>query len=152
MPVWISLPIAFTTSDSYEVGVPEPRPDVERTEERVVTIPSDDAAPVTRQTGEITGTARDFVTGQPMASVQLFVPGTGRGTLSNREGRFLIQHVPVGEQEIVALLIGFGQISERVIVTTEERTEVNFNLQPTAISFEKLVVKGTAKTGGRNTP
>ena len=58
----------------------------------------------------------------------------------------------MGEQEIVALLIGFGRISERVIVTTEERTEVNFNLQPIAISLEKLVVKGTAKTGGRNTP
>jgi len=152
MPVWISLPIAFTTSDSYEVGVPEPRPDVERTEERVVTIPSDDAAPVTWQTGEISGTATDAATGQPMASVQLFVPGTGRGTLSNREGRFLIQHVPVGEQEVVAILIGFGRISERVTVTTEERTEVNFDLQPTAISLEKLVVRGTAKTGGRYTP
>jgi len=150
-PVWISLPIEFTTSDGYETEVSERRPEVERTEERVATIPSDVATPVARQTGEITGTATDAATGVPLASVQVFVSGTGRGTLSNKEGRFLIRHVPVGEQEVVAQFIGYGQISEGLTVMEGEGAEVKFDLQPTAISLEKLVVKGTAKVRGGQT-
>ena len=142
-PVWISLPIEFMTSDRHEAERAERRPEVERTEEWVVTIPSDASAPSARQTGEITGTTRGVATDQPIAFVQVFVSGTGRGTLSNQEGRFLIRHVPVGEQEVVAHLIGYGQVSARVSVADEEWAEVDFNLQPTVIALKRLVVKGT---------
>jgi hypothetical protein len=48
----------------------------------------------------------------------------------------------VGEREVVAHLIGFGQLRQRADVTTAEPTHVEFELQPEAISLEKLVVRG----------
>ena len=151
-PVWISLPIEFTTEDSPMAEIPEPRLAVEGTPERVVTTSSDISAPVGGKTGEVTGIARDAATGQPLAFVQVFVSGTGRGTLSNQEGRFLIEHVPVGDQEVVAHFIGFAQVSEAVSVRTEDRTEVDFELEPTAIGLERLVVKGTARAAQTHNP
>ena len=57
------------TSDRHEAERAERRPEVERTEEWVVTIPSDASAPSARQTGEITGTTRGVATDQPIAFV-----------------------------------------------------------------------------------
>jgi hypothetical protein len=74
--------------------------------------------------------------------VQTYVAGTGRGTLSNQDGRFLISHVPVGEQEVVADLIGYGRGQETVSVTADETAEASFDLRTTAISLTPLVVRG----------
>ena len=82
-----------------------------------------------------------------MGFVQVYVAGTRVGTLSNQEGRFLIRHVPVGEREVFALLIGYGRQIVGVSVTEGESAEVNFQLQVTAIGLEPLVVRGTPNTG-----
>jgi TonB family protein len=95
-----------------------------------------------REMGEIAGITRDAQTGRPMAGVQVFVIGTQRGTLSSQDGRFLIRHVPVGEREIVADLIGYGRMSQRVMVTTNAPAEASFDLSVTPIPMEGLVVWG----------
>jgi TonB family protein len=95
-----------------------------------------------REMGEIAGVATDAETGRPLAGVQVFVLGTQRGTLSDQDGRFLIRHVPVGEQEVVADLIGYGRTSQGITVTAEGRAEVAFNLPVTAIPLDRLLVWG----------
>jgi TonB family protein len=143
--VWISLPIQYTTENTREAAAPEALP-------VFGPPPTVAVSPVTRETGGIIGTAVDAAAGEPIASVQIYIPGAGLGSLSNKDGRFLIPLVPVGEQDLVAELIGYGRISERVTVTDGETTEVKFILRPTAIGFSPLVVEGSAKTGGIHTP
>lgn len=56
------------------------------------------AAPLAAQnTGTITGTITDLRTGGPRASAQVSVPGTGLGTVSSQQGRYLLPNVPAGE-------------------------------------------------------
>lgn len=103
-----------------------------------------------REVGEIAGVAREAQTGRPMAGVQVFVMGTQRGTLSNQDGRFLIRHVPVGEREVVADLIGYGRTSQRITVTGNAPAEASFDLSVTPMPMEGLVVRGSR--GGRDVP
>jgi len=124
------------------------RQDVETRAREVVASsaasPSDaqEMGEVVREMGEIGGVATDAETGRPLAGVQVFVLGTQRGTLSNQDGRFLIRHVPPGEQEVAAILMGYGRTNQRVTVTAEGRAEVAFNLDVTAIPLDRLLVWG----------
>ena len=54
------------------------------------------ATAVSAQTGTVTGTVTDVETLQPLVGAQVNVPGSGFGTLTNREGRFVLV-LPVGE-------------------------------------------------------
>jgi TonB family protein len=139
-PVWVAIPIEFTVDEKAEEGgaeagtaLPISRewPDVPPVEPEIAS-----------ETGDITGTTTDSATGEPVAFTQVYVPGTGLGTLSNRDGRFLIKDVPVGERLVVAEMVGFDLPNQTVNVTEGKHAQLDFNLQPTAITFHKLVVKG----------
>jgi len=153
--VWVSLPIEFTTAEGAEGQTPGALPPAAAAEGRLTATRNPEtvagtspgvAAQVAGPTGEVTGVTSDTQTGKPIQFVQVFVAGTGLGTLSNREGRFLIQGVPVGEQEVVAVLIGYGSLTEGVTVTAEEPADVSFGLRIEAIPLETLVVRATAGT------
>lgn len=143
-PVWVSLPIEFLIGDD---------PQVEGAADRSVAVGSGGSTvahqPVDESldllpTGEISGTITDAATGQPLGSVQVVVAGTRVGTLANQEGRFLIQQVPVGEREVIALLIGHGRQGMMVSVTEGESVDVDFQLRATAIALDPLVVRITS--------
>jgi TonB family protein len=162
--VWVSLPIEFTTAEGVEGQTTRALPQggaagdraeseatgaqlaANRNAETMASASPGAAAQVAGPTGEVTGVTADAQTGEPIQFVQVFVAGTGCGTLSNREGRFLIQGVPVGEQEVVAVLIGYGSLSEGVTVTEAEPNDVSFALRMAAIPLETLVVRATAGT------
>jgi TonB-dependent starch-binding outer membrane protein SusC len=96
-----------------------------------------------QQTGQIVVTALNAETNQPLAGVQVSVPGTDLGGLTNNEGRYLILNVPVGEQRVTATLLGFGEGAETVTVTAGGTATVQFDLRARAVELEGVVVTGT---------
>jgi TonB family protein len=139
-PVWVAIPIEFTVDEVAEEGGTEAGTALPIRREWSDVPPVEPG--ITPETGDIAGTTTDAATGQPVAFTQVYVPGTGLGTLSDQEGRFLIRDVPVGARLVVAEMVGFDLPNRRVDVTAEEHADVDFELQPTAITFHKLVVKG----------
>lgn len=137
MPVWVSQPIIFTTDERFKVNEPEAG-----SNRAVRPVPVEEVPIVPGQTGVIMGTAYDDATDQPLSGAQLLVAGTGRGTLSDTDGRFLITDVPAGERELFAVLVGFGQIRQAVLVETQATAEVEVRLEPNAILMDPLVVRG----------
>jgi len=102
------------------------------------------AGPVlAQQTGQITGTVTSAGNGLPMGDVQVSIEGTGLGQLSNQDGRFLILNVPVGQVEVVAQLIGYGEERQTVTVAAGAPTVVDFQLRTRAVELEGMVVTGT---------
>lgn len=138
--VWVSLPIAFTAGDARE-----PRgyavPEAGNRRSPVITESTHFAAPADTETGAVTGMIRHAATDRPVADAQVFVRGTGRGTLSNGEGRFRIDHIPVGQHEVVAHLIGHGNVSTAVSIAPGEASEADFRLRETVIALDPLVVR-----------
>ncbi len=93
-----------------------------------------------QQTGTVTGQVVDAASGQPLSEAQMVVVGTNIGVLTNDQGRYLINRVPVGTQEIRAVLLGFAQQTQTITVSAGESAVLDFNLSPTAIALEALVV------------
>lgn len=101
------------------------------------------AAPRQVQEGTIAGRVVDETTGQPLAAVQISVPGTGLGTLTNNEGRYVLPGVPAGDVEVRAELLGYRVAEDRVTVVLGDAVSLDFALGQSAIGLDEIVVTGT---------
>jgi TonB family protein len=150
VPVWVSLPVAFgvePTSGSggarEAIGTGTSRSAVQRTSDRPRTPVSRDPSEV----GQIAGSAEDAASGAPLRYVQVFIGETGHGTLTNEDGRFLIEGVPAGDHMVEAILMGYGRNGHPARVRTGERANVEFQLQPQAVALTPFVVPGAPGRG-----
>jgi TonB-dependent starch-binding outer membrane protein SusC len=96
-----------------------------------------------QEPGRITGTVRDAATQQPLQGAQVFVPGTGLGTITNTAGAFLLLNVPPGTVTLRAELIGYSTVNQTVTVGADRPGTASFLLESTALSLEELVVTAT---------
>lgn len=96
-----------------------------------------------QDSGTITGTVADATTGRILQGVQVFIPDTPLGTLSNRDGRFLVTGVPPGEIRLRAELIGYGPVERSVTVAAGEAVNVDLQMRTSALQLDQLVVTAT---------
>lgn len=92
--------------------------------------------------GTITGVVRDAGTQRPLANVQVFVEGTGVGSLTSQNGSFQLRGVPTGEQVISVRSIGYGVVRRTVNVAPGEPVTANFEVRPSALELDEVVVSG----------
>ncbi|MEX2467451.1 MAG: carboxypeptidase-like regulatory domain-containing protein, partial [Gemmatimonadota bacterium] len=107
----------------------------------LLVVPSVAAA----QTGTVQGQIVDASTGQPLPSAQVTVDGAGLGGLTNQQGRFLILNVPVGQQTVRALLIGYTPEQATVTVAAGQTATLDFRLGASALEMDEIVVTGTGR-------
>jgi len=96
--------------------------------------------------GTVTGTVTDGETGDSLPGVQVVVVGPSQGTVTNSDGSFQIEGVPVGEQTIRAKFVGYNTQTESITVRDGETTTVDFTITPSTVDLNEVVVTGT---GGR---
>ncbi|MCA9737443.1 MAG: SusC/RagA family TonB-linked outer membrane protein [Gemmatimonadetes bacterium] len=99
--------------------------------------------PLQAQTGAVTGVVTT-TEGRPLQSAQVVIEGLQIGGLSNAQGRYLVQNVPVGQQRITIERIGFRPVTQTVEVRPGETAVADFQLEERAISMEGIVVTGVA--------
>lgn len=97
-----------------------------------------------QETGTVTGTVTSIGTGEPLAGVQVTIEGTGIGTLTQANGRYLLLRVPAGTQTLRADLIGYGTLTQSVNVVAGQGTTVNLRMESEAIAMSEIVVTGVA--------
>ncbi|MGH7127855.1 MAG: carboxypeptidase-like regulatory domain-containing protein, partial [Planctomycetaceae bacterium] len=95
-------------------------------------------------TGSVRGRVTQAGAVRPLVDVQVYVPGTGRGVLTDAEGNFLIENVPAGEHVVRAELIGFEAAEQPVTVAAGQTATVEIALSTAAIGLDEVVVTGTA--------
>jgi TonB-dependent starch-binding outer membrane protein SusC len=93
-------------------------------------------------TGRVTGRVVDAATKRPLTGVQVFIPPTGIGNLTDADGRYLLQNVPAGKYQVTAQLVGYRQASQEVDVPAGQTVTANMQLNETAIALEQIVVTG----------
>lgn len=105
------------------------------------------AVPTTAQaqTGTVTGRVVDAQSGRPLLDAQLSIPGTGLGSLSNSQGRFLILNVPPGQITVRVDLLGYEAAEQTVAVTANGTATVDFSLEQDAIDLGGIVVTGVGQ-------
>lgn len=95
--------------------------------------------------GTISGQVVDQSNQQPIVGAQVFVPGTQRGSLTNQQGRFVINNVPAGSYDVRATIIGYTTGTERVTVAAGQVVTANFSLSPSAVMIEGVVVSAAGR-------
>ncbi len=93
------------------------------------------------QSGSLQGKIVDE-NGQPLIGANVVVKGTTNGTITNIDGIYLIQKVPVGTQTILSSFIGFANIEQTVVIEDGKTTTLDFTLIEDITSLDELVVIG----------
>ncbi|MSR23157.1 MAG: SusC/RagA family TonB-linked outer membrane protein [Gemmatimonadetes bacterium] len=96
-----------------------------------------------QQTGSISGTVQDEVTGQPILAVQLFVPNTNLNAVTSAAGAFRLDNVPAGPVDLHLVRLGYSPIDLSVQVTGGQVVTVSVDLASSAVSLDALVVTAT---------
>ena len=98
------------------------------------------AGSVFAQSGKIAGRVTDD-SGAGLPGVNLFIPATLQGAISDLDGYYTILNVSPGTYTLRASFIGFTtQIVEGVRVSIDQTTTVDFELTEDAVGLEELIV------------
>lgn len=100
-------------------------------------------------TGNITGQVVDAASMRPLMDAQVYIPGAGRGTLSNSAGRYLLNNVPAGTVTLRIELIGYAAQEREVTVQSGQTVSADFSMSQDALQLEELVVTGVGKATER---
>jgi hypothetical protein len=93
-------------------------------------------------TGSIRGRVLDAVTNEPLVGANVFVKETSFGSATDLEGRFTVRNVPAGTYRVQASVIGYSpELASDVVVAPGRETQVDFDLAPTAIDLDEVVVE-----------
>jgi hypothetical protein len=103
------------------------------------------AACLSADTGKITGTVVEARTGTPLAAVLVKVQATGQQALSDADGRFEIDDVPVGSQTLLVSVVGYGLVRRDVMVDATNAVDVAIKVAEGASTY----VEDVAVTAGR---
>ena len=92
--------------------------------------------------GIIKGTIKDAITKELLAGTSIFIPSIKMGTSSLVNGTYRIERVPAGEYELVVRYIGFKDLKKTITVANNETLEVNFEIYPSAVQLNEIIVTG----------
>lgn len=107
------------------------------------------AGPLWAQTGTVRGQVVDAVTNRPVAGVQVHIPGTQFGTLTDERGAYMLLNVTSGVVTVRAQSLGYATAEREVTVVAGEAVVADFALTQAAIALDEVVVTATGETRKR---
>ncbi len=95
---------------------------------------------VSQVTFSISGSVTSSETNEPITGAQIFINGSTIGTLSDEDGRFVLDKISAGIHELVVRFLGFESASKE-INTDNLNDEYRFILKEKIYELEELTVK-----------
>jgi TonB-dependent starch-binding outer membrane protein SusC len=86
---------------------------------------------------------------RPLSGAQVSIPGTGRGSLTNAQGEYLMLNVPSGSRTVRVQMIGYATAEQTVPVGAGQVAVADFALAEEALRLDEVVVTGTAGAARR---
>ena len=92
-------------------------------------------------TGKIAGKVTDKSTGEALIGTNIIVIGTTMGASSDIDGNYFILNLPPGEYQVKASMLGYSSYTfQKVRVSIDQTTKINFELNPESIELEGVLV------------
>jgi hypothetical protein len=101
------------------------------------------------QTGSITGRVNDEE--GPVPSVNILVVNTQTGTVTDKDGKYLLRGIPEGRQIIRFSSVGYKTETRDIDILSGRTIEINVVLQQTVIEVGEVEVTGIKKQEQRDT-
>ncbi|MFN2433568.1 MAG: carboxypeptidase-like regulatory domain-containing protein, partial [Gemmatimonadota bacterium] len=95
--------------------------------------------------GKVEGTVIDEDTGQPLPGAQVSVQGTLLGNISDDNGYYFINNVPLGDQTITAAFLGYQSESGEYVILSGQTTTADFALSTEVIVADSAIVTVTER-------
>ena len=92
-----------------------------------------------KKSARITGEIKDD-TGELLLGVSVVIRGTSIGTITNAQGRFVLNNIPQGRYTLEASYVGHERQSINVNLEDVEERVVNITLRPSSIALEEVTV------------
>lgn len=86
------------------------------------------------------GRVVDAETGESLAGAHVFLAGSTLGATTDRDGYYRLDHLPPGQLEIAASMLGYEAASHRLNLSAADTTALDFRLQPTVIVLGEVYV------------
>ena len=99
-------------------------------------------------TQTIRGSVLDAVTGYPLIGATIMLSGTNPpvGTITDPDGVFVLENVPVGRQSLEISYVGYlPRKVENLLLTSAKETVIQVQLEESTIEMEEVVVKANRK-------
>ncbi|MBL7190968.1 TonB-dependent receptor [bacterium] len=91
-------------------------------------------------TGKITGTVKDKKTGDPIIGANVIIENTSWGAMTDLDGFFSMINIPPSKYTVLVSYIGYIPIKQTdVIISIDQNTVVNFNLESTVLEAAEPV-------------
>ena len=97
-----------------------------------------------QERGFLAGRVLDARTGEPLPGAAVTLSGTVLGTMTDLEGRFVLE-VPPGTYAVEALLVGYGPARREVEISPGDTTKVVLKLEERPLKLPPVVVTATKK-------
>jgi TonB-linked SusC/RagA family outer membrane protein len=101
------------------------------------------------QTGTIVGRVMDRTTGQPVAEANVVIVGSTRGGRTSEQGRYRVSGVPPGTHQVRVTRLGYSAETRPATVAAGQEISVDFQVGPTAVQIDEVVVTATGETQRR---
>ncbi len=100
-------------------------------------------------TGSLTGRVVEQVSGQPVTGARIVLVGTSRQAITNQDGTFRFDGVPVGQVQLRVVRIGYAPQDQTITVTAGQPVTADFQLEASAILLDQIFVTATGERRSR---
>lgn len=90
--------------------------------------------------GEVAGQVTASETGEPLSGVQVRVQGTTQQVVTDAGGRYRMGQLSAGSHTLAVSLVGRSASSRTITIVAGQTTTANFQLSPSAVLLEGVVV------------
>jgi outer membrane receptor for ferrienterochelin and colicins len=82
--------------------------------------------------------------------VNVVLKNTAYGTITNNNGTFRLENIPIGNYKILASYLGFQQLERNITVSAEKVLQIDIKLTDSDSRLDEVVVTGTMKEVSRS--
>jgi len=99
----------------------------------------------------ISGRIIDAETGKPIPNVNLFLAYTTIGSITGKDGKFIIENIPIGQYDLIVSHIGYELTTFQIMLVKKGILTHDFQLKPKILKGEKVEVEApTAEEWKKN--
>jgi hypothetical protein len=99
----------------------------------------------------LSGWVIDAATREPLVGANIFLAGTTRGDVTDEDGQYSIENVPLGVYELIASLMGYEAQRTVVKFSEAQNRRLDFALRPKVLQGEEVTVTGEIPKEWKNT-
>ena len=105
------------------------------------------------QNGSLAGRVVDAKTESPLVGATVRIEGSSLGAVTRDDGYFLIENIPPQTYSIKASYLGYTPLTKyNVIIRSEGNVDINFQLDPSGLQLDELVITPNPFEKSKETP